>query len=154
MDSVQLYKHAFITSHVMSASTINQSCFTSNVTSKASCHKKILFLLVIDLLSNLHPLLLFFFFAYLLHMTLLIVGPTHHIGSPPTSPMWMRSFFCSVDMLSTSPSRHCHSHLFSSHFFSLSFLFCNSVVTLLEKLLQYSALVSTFFSAIGFAESS
>ena len=64
-------------------------------------------------------------------------------------------FFYSIDILSTSPSRHCHPHHFSSHFFSLSSLLCNSIVTLLVKLLQYSAaLVSTFFSALGFAESS
>ena len=66
-------------------------CFTSDVTSKASHHKKILLLFVIGLLSNLRPLLLSF--AYLLHMTLLIAGPTYHIGSLPTSPMWMRIFF-------------------------------------------------------------
>ena len=91
MGFVKLYKHAYIMSHVMSASTINQPCFTSDVTSKASHHKKMLLLLVISFLSNLRLLLLSF--AYLLYMTLLIVGFTHHIGSPPTSPMWMRSFF-------------------------------------------------------------
>ena len=136
----------------MSASTINQPCFTSDVTSKTSRHKKMLLLLIIGLLSNLHLLLLSF--AYLFHMTLLIAGSTHHIGSPPTSPMWMRSFFCSVDMLSTSPSRHCHPHHFSSYFSNLSSLLCNSTVTLLEKVLQYLAFLSTFFSAFGFAESS
>jgi len=136
----------------MSASVVNQSCFTSDVISKASRHKKMLLLLVIGLLSNFHPLLLSF--AYLLHMTLLITGPTHDIGSPPTSPMWMRSFFCSVDMLSTSLSRHCHPHHFSSHFSSLSSLLCNSAMTLLEKFLQYSTLFSTFFYALRFAKSS
>jgi len=136
-------------SYVMSASTVNQPCFTSDVFSKASCHKKMFLLLVIGLLSNLRPLLLSF--AYLLHMTLLIARPIHHIGSPPTMD---EKFFCSVDMLITSHSRHCHPHPFSSHFFSLSSLLCNSVVTLLEKLLQYSTILSTFFFVLGFAESS
>jgi len=51
-------------------------------------------------------------------------------------------FLCSVDMLSTSPSRYCHPHHFSSYFSSLSSLLCNSTLTLLEKLLQYSTLLS------------
>jgi len=136
----------------MSASTVNQPCFTSNVISKASCHKKDAPRSPLWSLEQFVPLVAFFCIPSP-HDPFDCRTYTPHRVSTNISNV-DEKFFCSVDMLSTSHSHLCHLYHFSSYFFRLSSLLCNLAMTLLEKLLQYSALLSTFFFVLRYAKCS